>query len=170
MAPRLAQLDFRTGWNVDDWHSLLMGQPHLCGSLFSWGSLICVVYLPLWFKYLWTVVVRHLLVMSYPYFVSNPFLPCQPLVVRKFLQSKTFVLQLNMVPHFGLWFFTGMPVMPETISVSALSWCTLKGDNDLSNFCPAHVRSYKSGEEIKNHFLETKAQQQNWNQDINITI
>ena len=37
-------------------------------------------------------------------------------------------LKLQMVPHFSLWFLTGMPVVPVSISVSATTYIIQLGD------------------------------------------
>ena len=37
-----------------------------------------------------------------------------------------------MVPHFGLWFFTGMPALPPTISVSAYGYHIKKSEHGKS--------------------------------------
>ena len=43
------------------------------------------------------------------------------LFISKFASLCSTILELQMVPHFGLWFLTGMPAVPVTISVSAFT-------------------------------------------------
>ena len=61
---------------------------------------------------------------SQPYCVRQLYLVREFFVVRQsistFASLCSAILQLQMVSHFVLWFLEGMPVVPVTISVSAI--------------------------------------------------
>ena len=59
---------------------------------------------------------------SQPYCVRQLYLVGKFFLVRQsistFASLCSVIFQLQMVPHFGLWFLTGMPAVPVTISLS----------------------------------------------------